>query len=294
LAEKYDLDELRWHGSYRLALGQARRHAKYLLDEAAAAEDLVIPDMTEPLVYGARAVKVCGLASAVTLSERIEFGVSPDADRGKAGQLVLRELKYFRILGEVQAPDYFLSILAVNETGRYDVATSMLFSWVAYVAGSNQRGSPAPVPDPYHSVEDIILDSLPPTGTVLGDEVFTGSAYTVDIGVRWATRRLWRQNLNAIWADVSRLSHQRFEPAAPSDYFVPRSDRGLWASRVYPTPTRWSNLRSEAEECDTSALPSTLLQCPEFVPFYCSALPHRFNAVVADFLDSLASHRGAC
>jgi len=293
LAEKYDLGRVRWHGSYGLALEQARRHAKHLLDEAAAAEDLVIPDVTEPLVYGARAVKVCGLASALTLSERIEFGVSPDADRGKAGQLVLRELKYFRILGEVQAPDYFLSILAVNETGKYDVATYMLFSWVAYVAGSNQRGSPAPVPDPYHSVEDIILDSLPPTGTVLGDEVFAGSAYTVDIGVRWAARRLWKQNLNAMWADVSRLSHHRFDPAEPGDYLVPASDRGVWSSRFYPTPTRWSDLRSEAEEYDTSALPIKLRRCPEFVPFYCLALPHRFNAVVADFLDSLASHRGA-
>ncbi|WP_420462540.1 hypothetical protein [Candidatus Palauibacter sp.] len=289
VAEKYSLGRARWHAAYRLALEEARRNARQLLEEALAAEDLVVPDPAEPLVHSARAVKVCGLVSAFSISQRIEFGVCHEY-RGSAGQLVLREFDCLRIVGEVQAPDYFLSILAVNETGRYPVARTMLLSWVRSVARANKPGSTAPLPDPYHSVEDIILDSLPPEGTILADETFSGTAYTVEIGVRWATRRLWRQSLNAMWGDVSRLSHHRFNPAQPSDYFVPRSDRGRWASRFYPTPTRWSDLRAEAEEHEVAALPGTLRRCPEFVPFYCLALPHRFNAVVADFLDELASH----
>ena len=271
-----------------MALEEARRHARHLLDEATAAGDLTIPDHAEPTVYAARAVKVCGLVSALAISERIEFGVHR-ARRGIAGQLVLRELDYLEVVGEVQAPDYFLSILAVSEAGEYRVATSMLLSWVIAVARANQTGSTSPLPDPYHSVEDVILDRLPPRGTVFADEDFAGSVYTVHIGVRWAVRRLWRQALNSTWGNVSRLNHHSFDPGNPGEYLAPESSRGKLNTWFYTTPTSWSDLRSKADEYDFSALPNTLLRCPEIVPFYCLALPHRFNATVADLLDRLSS-----
>ena len=288
VAEKYSLGEVRWYASYRLALEEARRYARQLLEEATAAEDLVIPDPAEALVHGVRVVKVCGLVSAFVVSEKIEFGVRHPY-RGSAGELVLRELECFRVVGEIQAPDYFLSILAVNETGQYSIATTMLLSWVRTVARANQKGSSNPLPDPYHSVEDVLLDGLPPKGAVLGAETFAERAYTVEVGIRWAARRLWRQGLTAVWGDVTKLSHHRFEFARRSDYFARRTDRGRWASRFYATPTRWSELLAKAEDRDISELPKTLRRCPEFVPFYCLALPHRFNVPVADFLDDLAS-----
>lgn len=290
LAERNRLGRSRWYRSYRLALEEARRHARHLLDEASGADDLIIPDSAEPIVYEARVVKVCGLVSALNISERIEFGVYR-SQRGVAGQLVLRELDSLRVLGEVQAPDYFLSILAVREAGNYRVATSMLLAWVSDVARANQVDSTSPLPDPYHSVEDVILDSLPPQGTILAEEDFAGSAYTVHIGVRWAARRLWRQTLNFTWANVSRIQHYSFEPEKPVDYLVPLNRRGTLTNWSYPTPTSWSDLLSEANKCDFSTLPDTLLKCPELVPFYCLALPHRFNRQVSDLLDRLASGR---
>ena len=288
LAERNRLGRSHWYRPYRLALEEARRHARHLLDEANAVEDLTMPDPAEPLVYAARTVKVCGLVSALAVSERIEFGAHY-AHRGIAGQLVLRELDCLQVVGEVQAPDYFLSILALSEAGEYRVATSMLLSWVICVARANQTDSLSPLPDPYHSVEDVILDRLPPQGTVLSDEDFTGSAYTVHIGVRWAVRRLWRQALNSTWGNVSRLNHYSFEPGTPGEYLAPESSRGKLTSWFYPIPTSWSDLCAEANECDFSALPRKLLSCPELLPFYCLALPHRFNVIVADLLDRLAS-----
>ena len=288
LVERNGLGRPRWEKSYRLALEEARRHAKHLLDEANAADDLVIPDLAEPLVYSARAVKVCGLVSAFTISENIEFGADHPY-RGIAGQLVLRELDNFKIIGEVQVPDYCLSILAVIEASEYQVATKMLLTWVREVARANQVDSPSPLPAPYHSVEDIILNCLSPERTVLPDENFAGSAYTVHIGVRWAARRLWRQTLNSTWANVSRIQHHSFSIEGPVDYLVPLNSRGTLTSWFYPTPKSWSELLSEANEYDFSNLPETLLKCPEFVPFYCLALPHRFNGPVSDLLDRLAS-----
>ena len=287
LAERNRLDRSRWYRSYRLALEEARRHARHLLDEASGADDLVVPDLAEPIVYSARVVKVCGVVSALTVSEKIEFGVQR-ADRAVAGQLVVRELDCLRVVGEVQAPDYFLAILAVVEAGRYEVATSMLLSWVNGVASANQIDSDSPLPNPYHSVEDIIHDQLPPEGTVLADEDFAGGAYTVHIGVRWAARRLWRQALSSTWGNVSRIEHRSSEPDEPCGYLAPTDSGSKLISWFYPRPKSWSALCTEADEHDFSALPSTLLECPELVPFYCLALPHRFNFVIADLLDELA------
>lgn len=106
--------------------------------------------------------------------------------------------------------------------------------------------------------------------------------------MRWAARRLWRQALNSIWGNVSRIEHRSSEPNEPSGYLAPTDSQGRLISWFYPRPKSWSELCAEADERDFSALPSTLLECPELVPFYCLALPHRFNFVIADLLDELA------
>ena len=288
LAEVCGLERQQWERSYRLALEEARRNSRRLLDEAASAEDLVVPHPGEPLVYGVRALKVCGLVSALAVSESVEFGADVACGRA-AGELVLRELQFFRILGEVQAPEYFLSMLAARVAGGDLVEEAMLLAWVRGVARKNQVRSPSALPDPYHSVEEIVEAQLAPPGSFFVDEDFAGNAYTVHVGVRWATRRQLREPLEPFWDAVSSISHCSFEPPVPSDYLAPETRRGELASWFYTVPTSWADLLSEAEESDTSTLPRALLECPELLPFYCLALPHRFNFRIADLLDELAS-----
>jgi hypothetical protein len=286
VVERTKLGRVRWDASYRLALEGARRHARLLLVEALAAEDLAVPAPTEPLVYAARVIKVCGIASALAISERVEFGQNYE-QRGKAGELILRERDCFRVVGEIQAPEFFLSILALSEAGEYRASSSLLLSWIAGLASSNRPDSTLALPDPYHSVEEVITDLLPPRGSLLSDEDFAGSAYTLHIGIRWAVRRLWRQSLASVWSNVTRINHHSFDPSHSIDYLVPKAPRGDWNSWFYPTPTSWADLVADADVLDQSGLPETLLQCPEIIPFYCLALPHRFNRTVADLLDSL-------
>ena len=274
VAEKCRLGHRWWKNPYRLALEEARRNAAQLLEEAVNSEDLIIPHEGESLVYAARAVKVCGLVSALAVSERIEF--ASDAPLGRrAAELVLRERQFFLISGEAQAAEYFLAILAVEASGDEEVAAAMLLSWVASVARANQVGSQVPVPDPYHSAGEILEAYLAPLGTFLVDESFVGSAYTVHIGVRWASRRLLRGPLDSVWPEVSRLSHHSFEPPVAVDYLAPETRRGRLASWFYRVPTSWSELRSSAAACDTSTLPRALLSCPEFLPLLlpCSPAP---------------------
>lgn len=292
MAETKQIDRTHWEQSYRMALEETRRHTRRLLEEARGAEDLLVPDMAEPIVHRARVVKVCGLVSALAVSERIEFGVHRP-DRERAGALVLRELGSLQVCGEVEAPDFFLSILAVAEAGQFRKATDMLLGWVAQVARVNRYDSESPLPDPYHGVEEILVHKLFGEGGRLSDEDFNGRAYTVQIGVRWVVRRLWRQALNGMREDVSRIEHCSVEPKRAEEYLAPESGSATMRSWYYPRPTSWFALREEVETCDYSELPEALTESPEFVPFYCLALPYRFNAIVADLLDHLASGRRA-
>ena len=284
LAERTGLAERRWMGSYRLGLEEARRHGRALLREALEADDLLIPNPAEPLLYSPRALTTCGLVAATVLSELIDHaGVGNELL--PASQLLLRERPYLKVLGESQAPQYLLAALALEQTGEYRHATGMLLSWVRSVAQSNAPHAQTPLPDPYHSVEEILVSNLSFAEDTLGDEDFDGSAYTLHLAVRWTARRLWRQFLNSVWPAVTRIQHHEFEPDRPIDYLAPYSASGSLRSWFYPTPTSWATLLQEANERDRAALPKVLVKRAEFVPYFCLALPHRFTSRVADLLD---------
>ncbi len=289
LAERLGLGESRWIGSYRLGLEEARRHVQALVAEAFEAEDLLIPDPAEPLLYSARALFVCGLASAMVLSERIETkAVSEHA--GRVGDLIRRERGHLKVLGEVQASQILLISLALGQVGEFKLSTGMLLSWIRSLAQANAPDAEAPLPDPYHSVEEILLAHLSFQPDALGEEDFDGGAYTLHLAVRWATRRLWRQFLGSLWSRICRIQHHEFEPDKGIEYLAPVAKTGPLRSWLYPTPTSWADLRKQAEQREEDRLPRILLKRPEFVPFFCLAMPHRFNSRIADLLDDVLSN----
>ena len=69
-----------WLGSYELALEAARVALASLSKEAAQAEDLVVPDLVDGLIYPSRALLVSGFLGAYLLSERTLGDVDKSVD----------------------------------------------------------------------------------------------------------------------------------------------------------------------------------------------------------------------
>jgi hypothetical protein len=252
--------------------------------EASEREDLLVPGTAEPLVHPARALVTCGVASALVLSERIEFRARGEMT-AVAGKLIRRERAHLRVVGEAQAADFMMSVLVLTQAGAFREATQMLLSWIYSVATVNAPGSPNPLPDPYHGVEEILLAQIRTPENPFEDEDFDGSAYTLHLAVRWAARRLWRQFLGRTWPAITRIQHHEFRPGEPVEYLYPLAATGSLRSWYYPCPTSWRELCAQADEREIGVLPEILLERAEFVPFLCLALPYRFTSSVADFLD---------
>lgn len=282
VVERYQLGEDHWKRSYRLALAEIRRRAGSLLEEASDRSDLVLGHPADVIAYPARVVCVCGLISASVLSERIEGEEAPESVE-QVSELIERELPYAKIMGESQAPAWFMMSLVLALAGRVRRSTELMMSWIHSIASANAPHSKGGIPDPYHGIEEILVSRLKEDH--FDGEQFSGISYTLHVAVRWMARRLWRQNLASIWASISRVQLSEFEPSHPIQYFDYRTQRGTLHSWFFDQPTSWQMLRESSLKRDTGRLPKSLLKTPEFLPFFSLFLPHRFTAPVADSLD---------
>jgi len=148
-----------WRPTYNLALEAARTSLASLSKEAAEAQDLVVPDLVEGLVYAARAVLVCGYLAAYFISERTLGSVDGEA-RHRIRNVLKREQRYVKIIGESEIPGFLMMSAALEQLGEIRIGERMALSLVRTLAAVNQRDSGNAVPDPYHDAEEVLLYRL--------------------------------------------------------------------------------------------------------------------------------------
>lgn len=286
-AQRLSLSGARWRSAYRLGLEEARRRLRLLLDECLAHGDIAIGHPGEPLIYGARATKICGLVSALLLSEHAD-GIQDEDLRSDIADLLRREVPHRRVVGEYQAPEFLLTVLALSRVGEIRTSIQTLFAWIRSVATANARDSEAPLPSPYYPTETVLLGQIAPFEQEgLHEEQFDGYSYTIHVAIRWATRRLWRQSLSALWYSITKVELCSFEPRYPIEYLYYRSPNGRLRTWQYDRPASWSALLAGSRDTPLSSLPDVLLGAREFAPFFALAFPHRLTPDVGDLLDQL-------
>lgn len=287
IVEAADLVEQHWKPSMDLAIEEIRHRASLLITEALEIPDLIChggPD--EALVYPLRVMDVCGIASALAVSDKIRCGgKSPSIDDVRT--LVLRELDAVDFIGEAQAPAVFLMTLALGQGGRPREGTQLLFSYVAALAKRNQLDAEDPLPNPYWDGVKILRTraetGFAPTSKWT-DEQFGGLAYTLHVGIRWLARKWWRQHLSRLWYDITGVRCGEWIMENADGYLAWRTHRAVWREWSVEQPTSWRKLLRDSQHSDLTGLPNTLCHRKEFVPFYCLIMPHRFDTKIADLL----------
>ncbi|GMV04427.1 MAG: hypothetical protein AMXMBFR53_07070 [Gemmatimonadota bacterium] len=282
LAALYDLREEYWRDSYELALTAGRHALERLVHEAAARPDLIGSHITDGLVYGARALLVCGYTAALRASLRTS---SVDHDVDQMVALVRREQPFIKIHGESGTPLFYATALFLTMHGEVKTGEGMLLNLIRELANSNQPGSDRALPDPYHSTDEILSALLENRQGGFDDERYDGHAYTLHPLVEWAARRLWRQQLNSLWHRISKITQIQLNPSAPAAYLLPVDDEGELHTWLHQVPTSWSRLRAGADLLERRALPAVLVDHLEFVPFVPLLLPNRFTAEMARLVD---------
>lgn len=284
LASEQSLGDVRWAPSYELAFAAARAALHRLLNEALQRQDLVQPHIAEGMFYGTRALQVCGYVAAHFLSER-HFGAG-EVIAGDVRSLLEREARYLRAVGEAAAPLLFAiasaeSILTSSHNGE-----ALVHIWASTLIASNQPGSVSALPDPYHSLEEVLGFQVGGTGSDLDvQERYDGHVYSAHVAIEWLARRLRRQAVSALWRDYTRVIACEFECSSPAQVLTLGDDEGRLAMRMPEQPGSWAKLRERALLLQIDRLPPALRTHPEFLPFLGLLLPPRFTSMLAAAVD---------
>jgi hypothetical protein len=281
-ASVHELPERVWEVSYHLAMEGARAAVNALLDEAAEAEDLVVPDLVDGVVYPARAATVIGDLAAGIVSGAIEG----DARRRLAVAIIRRELPFAKVFCEASIPHFFLAALVLEAEGHADEAATMLVRIAGELAKANQPGSPDAIADPYHSLESQLrhivgLDQA----SELSDERFGGNVYTLRPLLDWMIRRNLRQVVDMFWPMASKLTCCEFVPSSSSRFLSIEDDDGETLLHLLPTPASWASLRAEATSIHENSLPGTIWRNIEVLPYLVLLLPYRFTTLTAKAIE---------
>jgi hypothetical protein len=279
-----------WRPSYDLALAGARASLNELAKEADGNSDLVCPDLTEPLVYPARALVVCGWVAGHYLSELSLPDPGPVADL--AERLILRELPFVRVPGESAAPHLFAIARALEVLGHETRASQLVASWLKTLTATNQsplRGGASPLPNPYHSVADSLLiqHGFWPKGSPA--ERFDGRVYTALSAVDWLALRNQRESVGDVFAALSRLIHFDVCPASEAGWLQARDDGALTSEVCLRCPSSWAELRRSAQAIAESTAGMGLAGAGEMIPYVGLLLPHRFNRQLSAALGLLGT-----
>jgi hypothetical protein len=287
-AELHDLEEDEWSASYGVARDSARRALALLFEEATSAQDLVIPDHIDGLIYPVRATVVCGYAAAYFLSERWMRDAQELDDPTR--RLLLRELEYLRAPGEAGTPFLLLIATALEILNEHTKAVGLVLDWARALTITNAPGSEIGAPDPYHPMSEILLHELGGE-TELDEEQFAGEAYTLHIALDWFARRGGRIVLEKLWPAVTRIHFAEFCPSAPANLMAHDDPAGRHHTWAPAAPASWAKLVEVATTVAEQAIPDRLWQQLGMLPYLPLIYPYRLTREVATALDYMTTGR---
>ena len=261
-----------------------------LSKEAAEARDLIVPDLADGLVYPSRALLICGFLGAYLLSERA-LGQSDPATTDRVRTVLMREAPSIKVAGESGVPAFFATALALEQLGEIQRSEGMMLALVRTLSKVNQRHSKVALPDPYHDLEQVTLNQMGADSDLEGEE-FDGRSYALHIGIEWLARRLWRQHLALMWADITRVEFVELQPSAPARYLACDDDDGEMKTWFAGRPQSWSALLADARNKAPSALPEVLWERREMIPYLPLLFPYRLTRDIAQAIDAIAADPG--
>ena len=282
------LDTRLWLGSYELALEAARVALGSLSKEAAGAEDLVVPDMVDGLIYPTRALLVSGFLGAYLLSERT-LGDVDDSTTRHVQTILTRESSHVETVGESTVPALMITACALEQLGQIQTAEGMMLSLVNNLSLLNQRDSKRALADPYQDTEQVLLHRIGADSDLKGED-FDGRSYMLNVAIQWLARRLWRRHLAMMWSNITRVQFLEFQPSSPDQYLSVEDDDGELKMWFAGQPQSWARLLTESRSLDRRKLPEILWARREMIPYLPLLFPYRLTATLGNAIDAVAFH----
>jgi hypothetical protein len=271
LATRDSLDEGYWQPSYDLALLSARRSLEDIVQECQKRGEYVEGQpLADGYFYGARQTLLTGLIAAWALNQRRN---SSPADFAAA--FFANSIRKSFFWGESAVPYLALVSLELSMRCQAVEAEGLMLQALDIVGTANEYGNRG-VPDIFVSIEDALVFQHRLKGYE-DESSYAGFTYIAEPVVEYLARRWRRQGLARRWRGLTRISLMTSVPDDPWEWFRWRADGVSLASRFYPEPQSWQELREQAEMRSTDAMPQLLRGEPEFLSYFVLVFPHRWN-----------------
>src|SRR6266496_349623 len=176
--------------------------------------------------------------------------------------------------GEAATPHLLLVATALETLGDLVGAAKIVLQWAKALVAANHPESESAVPDPYHSMNEVLLHNVGADSS-LDDEQFAGEAYTLHIAIDWLARRGYRKVVGKLWPDVTRLHFVEVRPSRPIQLLAeddPDGQQQTWAPDM---PASWATLTERASKVEEAELPMVLWQHLYMLPYLPLLLPYR-------------------
>jgi hypothetical protein len=182
-------------------------------------------------------------------------------------------------------PYFALASLELENRCLSIEAEGLILQMLDIVGMANERGNRG-VPDVFVAIEDALVFQYRLTGYEEGSS-YAGFTYITEPAVEYLVRRWRRQGLARRWRGLSRISLLTSVPDHSWEWFRWRAETVSLASRFYPEPQSWQELRKQAEARTTDAMPQLLRDEPEFLSYFVLVFPHRWNVYTMKGLEAV-------
>lgn len=156
------------------------------------------------LIYRSRLTIVLGWLSAYELFRKHGNNAYAIDDR------IFQYIKKYRkdgiwFWGETATPCFIEMSLMGYQSGDVTFSNNLLIDLIAKIMVDNLSNEGKGLPNPYYSVEQVLLYSYGFPTREIADDSFLGSSYHVNTIIDMLVRRNARASLNVVWKDASKL-----------------------------------------------------------------------------------------
>ncbi|MDV2495030.1 MAG: hypothetical protein RX316_02330 [bacterium] len=298
LAEKFELEEKYWAGSYELVMHGIEKQLENFKDEILDRDHFVEGDglFDGWIFYRSRMTITLGHLAAFELYKMLK--IKKKISDANVLRILRERFKEMYLWGESAVPMYLLVSLYLELNGNQSEAETILSLLVQAIINENypykeEEG----MPNPYYDVETILdykVDILK-SYTIearklidignLTDESFLGSSYSLETLIEMLARRMRRQLLNRLWRDITYIQFNELVPKLKWENYLWEAKSGKLTTRKASKPESWASLFERAKNRTPKSVPAYLEKKAEFLPLFLLIYPHRLRPDTVKLLE---------
>ena len=267
LVEKHNLDDDYWKESFSIALYAIEQSFMRLCEELKKRTHLVEGNaLVDAPFYRGRVTWLVGLVSIFALWNNAALNSELGA---WAKEFILANKTDMLLWGEGSVPQFLALYWILKRITSTLEPDQILVSIIDSICTANEDNSGG-LADPYHSLAEVIADAYG-IGNKLIQENYEGQSYTLEGLVQLYARRNWRQQMRFLWPRISRIDFVETLHEAAWQFCLWRNDENGRHRTAQPQSRQsWAELRTHAQQVDTTLFPELLRGHPAF--FCCSRL----------------------